>query len=141
MKRLARPLLLLSVLGLGAAGLAAQAPATLPKLPPPPRPAEEVYDPYHAEKALEIGEFYLKKGDVDAAIDRFQEAIRLKHDFARPRLLLGQAYERKDEKRDALRYYREYVKILPKAPDAAKVRKRIEKLSAELERENSSPSH
>ncbi len=123
-----------------AAPARAQAPETLPKQPPPPRPAGEVFDPYHAQKAVEIGEFYMKKGDVDAAIDRYLEAIRLKKDFARPRLLLGEAFEKKDEKADALKYYKEYLQILPKAPDAAKVRKRIEKLSRDLEKENTSGS-
>lgn len=127
-----------------AAPVRAQAPETLPKQPAPPppapRPADEVFDPYHAQKAVDIGEFYMKKGDVDAAIDRFLEAIRLKKDFAKPRLLLGEAYEKKDEKADALKYYKEYLQILPKAPDAAKVRKRIEKLSRDLEKENASGS-
>ena len=122
----------------------AQSQDTLPKQPAPPapqpRPADEAFDPYHAQKAMDVGEFYLKKGDIDAAIDRFLEAIRLKKDFARPRLLLGEAYEKKDEKTDALKYYKEYLQILPKAPDAAKVRKRIEKLSRDLEKENASGS-
>ena len=90
------------------------------------------YDPYHAEKDLEVGQFYMKKGDVDAAIDRFQDAIKLKPNFARPRLLLGEAYEKKGDKAQALKYYKEYLQILPKAPDAGKIRKRIEKLSKEL---------
>jgi len=127
-----------------AAPVRAHAQETLPKQPAPPapapRPADETFDPYHAQKALDIGEFYMKKGDVDAAIDRYLEAIRYKKDFAKPRLLLGEAYEKKDEKADALKYYKEYLQILPKAPDAAKVRKRIEKLSRDLEKENSSSS-
>ncbi len=133
------------LLGAVAAPVRAQAPETLPKQPAPPppqpRPADEVFDPYHAQKAVDVGEFYMKKGDVDAAIDRFLEAIHLKKDFARPRLLLGEAYEKKDEKADALKYYKEYLQILPKAPDAAKVRKRIDKLSHDLEKENASGAH
>ena len=74
---------------------------------------------FRAQKAVEIGEFYLKKGDVDAAIDRFKEAIEWKANFARPRLLLGKAYEKKGEKAEAVKYYKEYLEILPKAVDAA----------------------
>src|SRR5580658_7984467 len=44
----------------------------------------QVYDPYHAMKAMEVGEYYLRKGDSAAALDRFQDAIRYKYDFARP---------------------------------------------------------
>ncbi len=109
-------------------------------------PAQEdsgsAYDPFHAEKDLEVGQFYMRKGDVDAAIDRFQDAIRLKPNFARPRLLLGQAYEKKGDKTQAVKYYKEYLEILPKAPDAGKIRKRIEKLSRELGKDFSGrPGH
>ncbi|MGH9702344.1 MAG: hypothetical protein ACRD4K_03120, partial [Candidatus Acidiferrales bacterium] len=69
-------------IGAAAAPLRAQAQETLPKQPAPPapapRPADEPFDPYHAQKAVAIGEFYMKKGDVDAAIDRYLEAIRYK---------------------------------------------------------------
>jgi Tfp pilus assembly protein PilF len=92
---------------------------------------------FRAQKAVEIGEFYLKKGDVDAAIDRFKEAIEWKANLARPRLLLGKAYEKKGEKAEAVKYYKEYLEILPKAVDAARVRKQIEKLTRELEKESS----
>jgi tetratricopeptide (TPR) repeat protein len=96
---------------------------------------EEIYDPLHAQEAVEIGKFYMKRGDVDAAIDRFQEAIRLNPKFALPRLLLGEAYEKKGEKAEAVKYYEEYLKILPKAPDAKKVRKKKEKLKRQLEQD------
>jgi Tfp pilus assembly protein PilF len=94
-------------------------------------------DAFRAAKAVEIGEFYMKKGDEDAAIERFKEAIQWKPNFARPRLLLAKAYEKKSEKAEALKYYEEYLKILPKAEDAARVRKRIEKLKRELQKESS----
>jgi tetratricopeptide (TPR) repeat protein len=97
----------------------------------------ETYDAYHAEKAVQIGLFYMKKGDIDAAIDRFQDAIRLRSNFARPRLLLGEAYEKKNDKAQALKYYKEYLQVLPHAPDAKKVRGRVERLSRELDRKSS----
>jgi tetratricopeptide (TPR) repeat protein len=93
----------------------------------------QVYDPYHAMKAMEVGEFYLKKGDADAAIDRFQDAIQYKYDFARPRLLLAQIYDKRHDDAKAIRYYTEYLKILPQAPDARKIRERIEKLSRQMQ--------
>jgi tetratricopeptide (TPR) repeat protein len=101
--------------------------------PPAAKSQDPAYDPYRAAKDIEIGNFYLRKGDVDAAIDRFLDAIRHKPDFAEPCRLLGEAYEKKDEKAEALKYYREYLRIRPKAPDAGKIRKRIGKLSQEVE--------
>ncbi len=94
----------------------------------------EPSDPYHAEKSLEIGKFYMKKGKYDAAIERFQEAIAYKPKFAIPRRLIAEAYEKKNDKAAAIEWYRKYLEVLPQAEDAEKVRKRIEALSKELER-------
>ena len=96
---------------------------------------DHAFDPFRAEKNLEIGEFYLKKGNYDAAIERFKESIRYKPKFARPHRLLAEAYEKKGDAAEAVKYYRMYLEILPAAQDAGKVRKRIEKLSRTLERE------
>ncbi len=96
---------------------------------------EQAFDPYHAEKSVQIGEFYMKKGNYDAAIDRFQDATRYKPNFARPYRLMGEAYEKKGEKDKAVRSYQKYLEILPSAPDSGSVRKRIEKLSRQLERD------
>jgi len=73
--------------------------------------------------------FYLHKGNVDAAIDRFKDAIQLRPNFAKPRLLLAEAYEKKGDKAEALKYYKEYLEVFPTAPDSKNVRKKIEKLS------------
>ncbi|MFZ0038060.1 MAG: hypothetical protein WAK91_11600 [Candidatus Acidiferrales bacterium] len=93
----------------------------------------QVYDPYHAMKAMEVGEYYLRKGDSAAALDRFQDAIRYKYDFARPRLLIAEIYEKRHDDAQAIHYYSEYLKILPQAPDAKKIKERIEKLSKRVE--------
>ena len=71
-----------------------------------------------------MGVFYLHKGDVDAAISRFEDAIRLRADFAKPRILLAECYEKKGDPSEAVRYYKEYLQVLPNAPDAKKVRKK-----------------
>lgn len=88
------------------------------------------YDPFHAAQDIDVGMFYLHKGDYDAAIDRFKDAIRLKPNFAKPRLLLGELYEKRGDKADAIRYYKEFLEILPDGPDSKKVRGRLEKLGA-----------
>ena len=116
------PLLVLLLLA-----YAASARAQSPPEPPP-------FDPLHAEKNIEVGNYYMKKGNYDAAIERFQEAARLKPNFARPYRLLGEAYEKKGDKAEAVKAYRKYLEILPAAEDAGKVHKRVEKLSRELER-------
>jgi tetratricopeptide (TPR) repeat protein len=95
---------------------------------------EQNFDPYHAEKSIEIGLYYMKKGNYDAAIDRFQDAARYRANFARPYLLMGQAYEKKGDKVSAIAAYKKYLEILPNAPDAEKIQKRIGKLTRDVER-------
>src|ERR1700737_2968039 len=103
-----------------------------PSTPPPPPPAEvtpappePVFDPLHAEKSIEVGTFYLKKGNYDAAIDRFMDATHFQPKLARPWRLLGETYEKKHDNANAIDSYKKYLEILPSAVDAAKVKKRI----------------
>jgi tetratricopeptide (TPR) repeat protein len=82
-----------------------------------------------AEKDIDVGEFYTHKGDIDAAISRYQDAAAVAPNFAKPRLLLGEAFEKKGDKTAAVKYYKEYLQVDPKAPDKEKVQKKIEKLT------------
>lgn len=99
--------------------------------PPAAAPEAGTYDPVSAEDDIEVGMFYMHKGDIDAAISRYKDAIRLRSNFAKPRLLLAEAYEKKNNNPSALKYYKEYLEVFPTAPDAKKIRSKIEKLSAE----------
>ena len=111
-------------------------PPPAPRLEsPPPGPAEEpVYDPLRAEKAIEVGRFYLKRGNLDAAIERFQDAARFKPGYAIPYRWMALAYEKKGLKSEAVSAYKKYLELYPSAEDADKVRKRIEKLAREIAR-------
>jgi tetratricopeptide (TPR) repeat protein len=91
--------------------------------------AGSTYDPFHAQQDVEVGLYYMHKGDIDAAIARFEDAIRMKSSFAKPRLLLAQAYEKKGDKTTALKYFREYLRVFPDAPDAKKIQAKIAKLA------------
>lgn len=88
------------------------------------------YDPLPAEKDVEVGTFYMHKGNLDAAIARFEDAIQMKANYAKPRLLLAQIYEKKGDKASAVKYYKEYLRVYPHAPDAKKIQEKIEKLTA-----------
>jgi len=88
------------------------------------------FDPFHAEQDIEVGTFYMHKGDVDAAIPRFEDAVRLRPNYGKPRLLLAECYEKKHEPATALKYYKEYLKVYPNAPDQKTIEKKIEKLSS-----------
>ncbi|HTP70458.1 MAG TPA: tetratricopeptide repeat protein [Dongiaceae bacterium] len=93
------------------------------------------WDPLRAEKDLEVGKWYMKKGDVDAAIDRFQDATEAKPGYALPFRFLGEAYEKKGKKKPAVKAYQRYLDLYPHAEDADKIRKKIEKLHQEIDKE------
>jgi len=102
--------------------------------------APETYDPYHAQKNVDVGIFYLKKGRYAAAISRFKQALRDQPDNTDALLHLGEAYEKKGEPADAIKSYREYLRLLPEAKNAPKIRERIEKLSRHEPKRGSQPA-
>jgi tetratricopeptide (TPR) repeat protein len=98
-------------------------------------PDQPAWDPLRAEKDLEVGQYYMRKGDVDAAIDRFQDATTAKPGYAIPFRFLGEAQEKKGLKKQAIKSYQRYLDLYPHAEDGDKVRKKIEKLYKEIEKE------
>ncbi len=121
--------LLLILLSLVGAGFIRQAP---PKKPPSlirdtgvaegKTEAEAVvkkeYNPMLAEQNLKIGNFYFKKGNYDAAIPRFQDAIEYQPSLIAAYDALGRAYEKKGDKARAIAVYKDFV---TKYPDSSKV--------------------
>jgi tetratricopeptide (TPR) repeat protein len=101
-------------------------------------PDQPTWDPLRAEKDLEVGQFYLKKGDLDAAIDRFQDAAAAKPGFAIPYRYLGEAQEKRGDKREALKSYRRYLDLYPHAEDAKRIQKKIDKLWSEVGKKDKS---
>jgi len=77
---------------------------------------------------MEVGMFYMKKGNYDAAIDRFMDATHFQPKLARPWKLLGEAYEKKHDNGSAIESYKKYLEVFPRAEDAEKVKKRISML-------------
>jgi tetratricopeptide (TPR) repeat protein len=98
-------------------------------------PDQPAWDPLRAEKDLEVGQYYMKRGDLDAAIDRFQDATTAKPGYAIPFRFLAEAQEKKGLKKQAIKSYQRYLDLYPHAEDGGKVRKKIEKLYKEVEKE------
>ncbi|HKM79385.1 MAG TPA: tetratricopeptide repeat protein [Candidatus Acidoferrum sp.] len=125
----------------------ANAPPKKQDAPPKPKPNTDSpvqsapdqpkWDPLRAEKDLEVGKYYMKKGDMDAAIDRFQDATDAKPGYAIPFRYLGEAYEKKGRKKQAVKAYQRYLDLYPHAEDGDKIRKKIEKLHEEIDKERS----
>ena len=98
-------------------------------------PDQPTWDPLRAEKDIEVGEHYMHKGDYDAAIDRFQDAIEAKPGYAIPFRYLGEAQEKKGLKKQALKSYQRYLDLYPHAEDGVKIKKKLERLYREVEKE------
>lgn len=80
------------------------------------------YDPLLAEKSLNIGNFYYKKKNYDAAVDRYLEALEYQPDFVKARDALQRACAK------ALAEHQAYVRKNPNALDLAQHREKIAKL-------------
>ena len=120
-------------------------PATPPKSPPKQKkdtatqnaPDQPTWDPLRAEKDLEVGQYYMRRGDLDAAIDRFQDATTAKPGYAIPFRFLGEAQEKKGLKKQALKSFQRYLDLYPHAEDGEKVRRKIDKLRREVDKQSS----
>jgi tetratricopeptide (TPR) repeat protein len=98
-------------------------------------PDQPAWDPLRAEKDLEVGQYYMRKGDVDAAIDRFEDATLAKPGYAIPFRFLGEAQEKKGLKKQAIKSYQRYLDLYPHAEDGDKIQKRIDKLRKGAEKQ------
>lgn len=99
---------------------------------------QPTWDPLRAENDLKVGRYYMRKGDVDAAMDRFQDAINSKPGYALPFRYLAEAQEKKGMKKQAIKSYTRYLDLYPSAEDADKIHKKIDKLRSEVEKEKKS---
>ncbi|MFZ0821842.1 MAG: tetratricopeptide repeat protein, partial [Candidatus Acidiferrales bacterium] len=111
---------------------------------PPPPPSKSAglpgdaeplapFNPLEAEKDVEVGQFYLKQGKYDAAIDRFKDAAKAVPTYALPWQLMGQAYEKKGDVANSIAAFQKYLKLYPHAPERKKIEDHIDELQKKLE--------
>jgi Tfp pilus assembly protein PilF len=89
----------------------------------------EAADKTAAEQDIDVGSFYMHKGDYAAALSRFEDAVRLDPRDAKARLLLAESYEKEGDRSAALKCYQDYLHEFPHARDEKKIRKKIAELS------------
>lgn len=126
--------------GLFVLPLIAAAITPLRAFPPQDQSSAKISQPvlsrYDAERDVEVGTFYFKKGKYDAAISRYLSAIGHDPHWAEPHRLLGEAYDRKNDPKRAIAQYRLFLKITPYAKEAKKVEKRIDELTRQLNKDS-----
>jgi tetratricopeptide (TPR) repeat protein len=108
-------------------------PASTVPAPTPEGDVEEFHpwDPHRALKDIEVGDFYLKRKNYRAALDRYQEALLYKPGDAIAHLRMGQCYEKLDQPEQAAKHYGEYLKILPDGPFSEEAKKGLERVKTE----------
>lgn len=99
-----------------APALRAQVPE---RIPSPSIDPDWTYTSPGPRKCVEIGNVYLRKGKLEGALSRFQEALKDDPHYAPAYLGLGKVYERMKQNQKALEAYQHYLDELPTAKDAA----------------------
>jgi len=103
--------------------------------PPPQQPDDNWhYQSPGPARCVEVGDFYLHKGKLPAALSRFQEAIRINPHYAPAYIGLGKVYEKMGQKQKALTSYRQYLDELPSDKDAEQA-KAAQRAIARLQQE------
>lgn len=95
------------------------------------------WDPHKAAKDVEVGDFYLKRKNYRAALDRYKEALIYKPNDAIATFRLAECEEKSGQPADAITHYEAYLKILPHGPDAEQAQKSLEHLKAGAEKQTS----
>jgi tetratricopeptide (TPR) repeat protein len=113
----------------------------------PTKPAAPKDDPVRvlpsdsASKAVEIGDFYLRRRKYQAALSRFQEALKTDPHYAPAFRELGKVYEKMGQWKKSLDAYQKYLEELPSAKDAREakdIHKAIARMQSEIVAEGDS---
>ncbi len=88
------------------------------------------WDPHKAAKDVEVGDFYFKKKNYRAAIERYKEALFYKPNDAVANFRLGESLEKTGNSHEAATHYQEYLKILPHGPFSADAQKALDRLKS-----------
>jgi tetratricopeptide (TPR) repeat protein len=98
------------------------------------------FDPHKAEKDVEVGDFYFKRGNYRAALGRYREALEYKPNDAAATFGLASTFDKQGNKEEALANYESYLKILPNGPRAEEARKARDRLKSKTQAKQD-PSH
>ena len=88
------------------------------------------WDPHKAAKDVEVGDYYFKRKNYVAAESRYREALLYKDNDAIATYKLAVCLEKMERPEEARAEYESYLKILPYGPEAADVKKAIDRLKS-----------
>ena len=87
------------------------------------------WNPMKAMKDVEVGDYYFKRKNYRAALDRYKEALYWKDNDAIASFRLAVCQEKLGEKEEAKKYYEQYLKILPEGPFAKDAHASLDRLA------------
>ena len=88
------------------------------------------WDPHKALKDVEVGDYYFKRKNYRAALDRYKEALYYKQNDAIATFRMAQCQEKLGQPAEALENYEGYLRILPHGPLAGEAEKSISRVKA-----------
>jgi tetratricopeptide (TPR) repeat protein len=86
------------------------------------------WDPHHAAKDIEVGDFYFKRKNYAAAESRYREALYYKDNDAVATYQLAVCLEKLQRPDEAREQYQNYLKILPHGPQTEDAKKALDRL-------------
>ena len=86
------------------------------------------WNPMKAQKDVDIGDYYFRRKNYRAAMDRYKEALYYKENDAIATYRLAVCAEKMGDKLEARRNFEQYLKIIPEGPLAKEARASLEKL-------------
>jgi tetratricopeptide (TPR) repeat protein len=87
------------------------------------------WDPHKSDKDVEVGDFYFKRHNYEAAESRYREALHWMDNNAVATFRLAQALEQQGRYHEAVKYYQQYLNILPRGPESNAAHKSIQQLA------------
>jgi tetratricopeptide (TPR) repeat protein len=86
------------------------------------------FNPLQAQKEIQAGNYYYKKGSYLAAAGRFRNATKFNQGNAEAWLKLGESEEKLKDRKAARDAYNKYLEVASDAKNAVDIRKKLEKL-------------
>jgi tetratricopeptide (TPR) repeat protein len=87
------------------------------------------WNPMKAMKNMEVGDFYFKRKNYRAALERYKEALYYKNGDAVASYRVALCQEKLGDKAEARKYYEQYLKILPEGPLAKDAHSSLDRLA------------
>ena len=89
------------------------------------------WNPMKAIKDIEVRDYYFKRKNYKAALDRYKEALYYKNNDAVASFRIAVCQEKLGDKTEARKYFEQYLKILPEGPFAKDAHASLAKLGKE----------